>query len=132
MGKALQQQHPAVVLRSRYDQLRALLAVALVALVGLTVAVAIVANEGDDSIGANSAQPAAPEYGDFRADGRPQAGPRAVPETNVDTGVAPRYDGGPEEGTPEVTPSGGKAFELPRSEGVHPKWPVRGALPPQN
>jgi hypothetical protein len=43
MGQAISTEHPAVVLRSRYQQLRALLAVAMVAVIGLTVAVVILA-----------------------------------------------------------------------------------------
>ena len=39
MGKAIPAQHPAVVLRSHYRQLRALLAIAMIAVVGLTAAV---------------------------------------------------------------------------------------------
>ena len=36
MGNAVPTQHPAVVLRSHFNQLRALLAVALIAVIGLT------------------------------------------------------------------------------------------------
>jgi hypothetical protein len=49
MRQAISQQHPAVVLRSTYRQLRALLAVALVALVALSTAVVILATEEDGS-----------------------------------------------------------------------------------
>jgi hypothetical protein len=72
MSQPLSTQHPAVVLRSRYQQLRALLAVAMIAVVGLTAAVVVLATS-DASV--QSA-------------------------TSVDTiGVAPalRTDGGPEE-----------------------------------
>ncbi len=55
MSSAILQQRPAVVLRSRYDQLRMLLVVALIAVVGLVVAVAVVASDGD-----NSGSPLAP------------------------------------------------------------------------
>ena len=49
MGQAISTEHPAVVLRSRYQQLRALLAVALVAVVALAAAVVILAvNEDTD------------------------------------------------------------------------------------
>ena len=41
-------QHPAVVLRSHYVHLRTLLAVAMVAVVGLSGAVVIVASSEDD------------------------------------------------------------------------------------
>jgi hypothetical protein len=47
MTSAINKQHPAVVLRSHYRQLKALLAVAMVAVVGLSVAVAILAARGD-------------------------------------------------------------------------------------
>lgn len=47
MGVAIPGQHPAVVLRSRFNKLRALLAVALIAVAGLTVAVVLVANDSD-------------------------------------------------------------------------------------
>jgi hypothetical protein len=48
MGQAVPRQQPAVVLRSHFNQLRALLAVALTAVAGLTVAVAIVASDSDE------------------------------------------------------------------------------------
>jgi hypothetical protein len=47
MGQTISTQHPAVVLRSRYRQLRALLAVAMIAVVGLTAAVVILAIDED-------------------------------------------------------------------------------------
>jgi hypothetical protein len=47
MSQTLSTQHPAVVLRSRYRQLRALLAVAMIAVVGLTVAVVVLATQDD-------------------------------------------------------------------------------------
>ena len=43
MGKAVPQQHPAVVLRPHYNHLRALLIAALIAVLGLAGAAAIVA-----------------------------------------------------------------------------------------
>jgi hypothetical protein len=80
MGKAIPTRHPAVVLRSQYRQLRTLLAVAMVAVVGLTIAVVILAGEGGQSAATSSVQP-----------------PAAVPLTSPPTST--RYDGGPEEGT---------------------------------
>ena len=47
--------HPAVVLRSHYRNLRALLVVALIAVIGLTVAVVVLATE--DSAGTNTVTP---------------------------------------------------------------------------
>jgi len=43
MAQAVPAQHPAVVLRSHYRQVRALLVIAMIALVGLTVAVVVLA-----------------------------------------------------------------------------------------
>jgi hypothetical protein len=57
MGHAIPRQQPAVVLRSRFDQLRALLAVALIAVAGLTVAVVILANDNDHAASTSSAKP---------------------------------------------------------------------------
>jgi hypothetical protein len=45
MAQAVPTQHPAVVLRSHYRQVRALLAIAMIGLVGLTVAVVILATD---------------------------------------------------------------------------------------
>jgi hypothetical protein len=45
------------VLRSQFDQLRALLAVALIAVAGLTVAVVILANDNDHAASTSSAKP---------------------------------------------------------------------------
>ena len=74
-------QHPAVVLRSQYTHVRVLLAIAMVAVVSLTVAVVILATDRDTR--AVSAAPAS-----------------APPLPSV-SGMPPgqRYDGGPDEGT---------------------------------
>jgi hypothetical protein len=101
MGKAIPQQHPAVVLRSHYAHLRALLVIAMIAVVGLTVAVVIVANDRDD-VSSTSAlkpaesvnQPSGP--GAARFDGGPEEGTAAL---NTAQPPVTRYDGGPEEGT---------------------------------
>jgi hypothetical protein len=61
MGKAVPEQHPAVVLRSHYVHLRALLVAALIAVLGLTAAVVIVANDSDKFVKSTPAP--AIEYG---------------------------------------------------------------------
>jgi hypothetical protein len=76
MTYQLAPEHPAVVLRSRYLHLRALLAVALSAIVALTVAVVILATADGGTTSASSAQPLG---------ARTEAAP------------AQRSDGGPEE-----------------------------------
>jgi hypothetical protein len=43
MSNSVSAQHPAVVLRSSYEHVRALLAIATVAIVGLTIAVTVLA-----------------------------------------------------------------------------------------
>ena len=66
MGQAIPRQSPAVVLRSQYRQLRTLLALTLVVLVGVSVALVIVANDDESTTAASLATPGQPiEYGDF-------------------------------------------------------------------
>lgn len=70
MGQAIPRQHPAVVLRSQFDHLRALLAVALTAVAGPTVAVAIVASDSDElAMGTRGPLPA--QLPNIRDDGGP-------------------------------------------------------------
>ena len=94
MGKAIPRQHPAVVLRSHYQQLRALLATAMIAVVGLTAAVVILATDDDRGTSTGSAtQASAPTpAGSTRYD-RGTRGAVAARQPGV------RYDGGPEEGS---------------------------------
>jgi hypothetical protein len=92
MSTAVPSQHPAVVLRSQYNHLRALLAFMLIAMVGLSVALILVADEEAPVV-------------------QSQAAPVDVPGVHAhplqqDSGV--RYDGGPEEGT--------AAIAVPRAE----------------
>ena len=47
MGQPIPQQHPAVVLRSHYRHLKALLAVAIVTIAALAVTVVLVATDSD-------------------------------------------------------------------------------------
>jgi hypothetical protein len=79
MGKAIPAQHPAVVLCSHYTPLRALLAIAMIAVVGLTAAVAILATNDDRDTSASSAtQGSAPGPVETRYDGGPEEGSRGV------------------------------------------------------
>jgi hypothetical protein len=114
MGKAIPAQHPSVVLRSHYTLVRALLAVAMIAVIGLTVAVVMLATDGAENSGASSARPIEPiHYGGFNPfTGRPESaplpqreeratfGPNSVaPGTryvNPSTGYPSIRDGGPE------------------------------------
>ena len=114
MGKAIAAQHPAVVLRSHYTQLRALLTIAMIAVVGLTAAVVILATNDDrDTSTGTATQPSAPgPTGNTRYDGGPEEGSRAiVPARQPST----RYDGGPEEGTAALTQRAAPATVEPDS-----------------
>jgi hypothetical protein len=107
MGKAVPEQHPAVVLRSHYVHLRALLVAALIAVLGLTATVVIVANDSDDAaVSTSTPAPATIEYGGTGVTGVPESAP--LPQRRldgaVDTAPAPRYDGGPNEGSADITP----------------------------
>ena len=99
MGQPIPAQHPSVVLRSHFKLVRGLLAIAMVAVLALTAAVVILANDDDQITGGTTA--AKPiesiNYGGFNAaTGRPDAAP-AVQQPQTPAGV--RYDGGPDEGT---------------------------------
>ncbi len=99
MGKAVPEQHPAVVLRSHYNHLRALLIAALIAVLGLAGAVVIVAND-DDTIVSTSTP--ALENGASGSQTAPL--PQRRLDGAVDTAPAPRYDGGPNEGSADIAP----------------------------
>jgi hypothetical protein len=80
MPQAVPTQHPAVVLRSHYRQLRALLAIAMIAVVGLSAAVVILAD--DEATSTRSAAPVS-------APSEPAGGPRYIHPPGQ------RYDPGP-------------------------------------
>ena len=103
MNQVVQSQHPAVVLRSNYNHLRTLLAVAMIAVVGLSAAVVILATDEDGvttptarSVDVASAPslPAGTRY-----DGGPDEGTRGLSTSAPAPSPGIRYDGGPEEGT---------------------------------
>jgi hypothetical protein len=100
MGQAIPSRHPAVVLRSHYTHLRVLLAIATIAVVGLTVAVVILAST--NSAGGSSA---AVSRGDsartqFRLPSHAgEHGGAPVPDLRIAPPNGPRYDGGPDEGS---------------------------------
>jgi len=122
MGQPIPAQHPAVVLRSHFNRVKALLAVALAAVIALSAAVVIVANDDDQlSNGTSAAAPLGSlNYGGFnpatgrpdslqqslppgtRFDGGPDEGTRGIPPQTVAPGT--RFDGGPDEGTRGIQP----------------------------
>ena len=103
MGQAIPSQHPAVVLRSHYNHLRALLVIAAIAVVGLTTAVVILANDDEPATSVSTATPAvAPSPTGERYDGGPEEGTAAISTSRAPVS---RYDGGPEEGTAAISTS---------------------------
>ena len=91
MSHELSEQHPQVVLRSRYQQLKALLVLAAITVVSLAAAVVILAVEED---GAKTVVAA------------PALTAPVVTDTTTDT-PGLRYDGGPDEGSrgPRLEPT---------------------------
>jgi hypothetical protein len=103
MGQTIPKQHPAVVLRSRYTQLRVLLAITTIAVIALAVAVVILA--GTDGPGASATSTTAGNGTSARTEfGLPSHASEHGGAPVPDLRVAPlpngqRYDGGPEEGS---------------------------------
>jgi hypothetical protein len=86
MGQAIPRQDPAVVLRSHFNHLRALLAIALVAVAGLTVALVILAKDSDE-VGTTGAAVQVESAGSSRFQAE------SVDRTSHQPGV--RHDGDP-------------------------------------
>jgi hypothetical protein len=108
MGQPIPAQHPSVVLRSHFKLVRALLAIAMVAVLALTAAVVILANDEDKVDSASKATPAAAHpraVPGTRYDGGPEEGTRGTTSVVPQAAPGTRYDGGPEEGTRSVTPA---------------------------
>jgi hypothetical protein len=124
MGQPIPAQHPSVVLRTHFNRVKALLAVALAAVIALSAAVVILAGDDDQlSSGTSVARPVESiNYGDFnpatgrpdtvqkqslpqgsRFDGGPDEGTRGIQPQTVAPGT--RFDGGPDEGTRGPQPS---------------------------
>ena len=109
MGQAIPSQHPAVVLRSHYNHLRALLAVAMIAVAGLTAAVVIVATNDEIDTGASSQSALTQQekrwsaYDDAIRALTPEQLAAAFGTGSVTPGA--RYDGGPEEGSADFAPA---------------------------
>jgi hypothetical protein len=120
MGKAIPAQHPAVVLRSQYRQLRSLLAVMVVAVVGLSTTVVVLSVDDQTATTATTIHVPTAQLGDplqertqpARASGKPdesavaasisQAGTRSYPtlsDSFRSQAEQPRPQGGPDEST---------------------------------
>ena len=106
MGQPIPAQHPSVVLRSHFKLVRTLLILAMGALVALTAAVVILANDEDQISTATQATPAvqaqAPAQPGIRFDGGPDEGTRGL-AAQRQLPVGTRFDGGPDEGSRGAT-----------------------------
>jgi hypothetical protein len=101
MSTSIPKQHPAVVLRSQYDHLRAFLALICVLVVALSAAIVVVAvNDEDPTVVAapKSAPAAAVQTGSTVTSPSSEIRLRRSGAT-VFVPNAQRYDGGPDEGT---------------------------------
>jgi hypothetical protein len=102
MGQVIPSQHPAVVLKSHYKAVRALLAAALIAIVALAATVVILADDSDTKASSapisHQAQAAQQQAPGVRFDGGPDEGTRGI-STGAGLPAGTRFDGGPDEGT---------------------------------
>ena len=128
MGQVIPRQHPAVVLRSQYKAVLAMLCVALVAIVALAATLVIVANDDDPDHGLRSAErPAAADpAARHPLRRRPDEGTRgiqAAPPAELAPGT--RFDGGPDEGTAARSPTGSRtprsSYQPAPDEGSSPR-----------
>jgi hypothetical protein len=112
MGKAIPAQHPAVVLRSRFQLVRALLVAATIAVVGLAIAVVIVANDTNQASKSGTASSVQSlRYGGFNpATGKPESAP--LPTLPAHPPIS-QSGGGVDEGTS----SGVKDYSLNSATG---------------
>jgi hypothetical protein len=98
MGHALPT-HPAVALRSQFNRLRTLLAIALIAIVGLSIAVVSLASDSDDVAGTSAGKPVESiNYSGSNyvnpSTGYPSEGLRsALPSSGYEGGPVSRYEG---------------------------------------
>ena len=106
MGQPIPAQHPSVVLRSHFNLVRTLLILAMAALVALTAAVVILANDEDQISTATKATPhgqVQPQLpAGTRFDGGPDEGTRGL-SAQRQLPVGTRFDGGPDEGSRGAT-----------------------------
>jgi hypothetical protein len=115
MDEAIPRQPSAVVLRSQFNHLRGLLAVALIAVAGLTVAVVILASDSSQVAGPATPSPSGIRYGGMNpGTARPESAPLPQAEHPLKNGIdGTRDDGGPEEGTADVTPAQPRTADVP-------------------
>jgi len=113
MAQPISTQHPAVALRSHFNAVRAMLVVALIAVIGLTVAVVVLATDDQQQVtgATHAASIGRLNYGGFDpATGQPQslssqqAAARSGPSESriagaIGSGAGSPSTGGPDEST---------------------------------
>lgn len=107
MGQTIPRQHPAVVLRSHYRNVRALLATAMIAVAILAATVVVLATDDATPGAANVSRGVPASISEQTAERRAAVHGKATPvhrgpSDSVRRSVEPwgtRFDGGPEEGT---------------------------------
>ena len=125
MGQPIPAQHPSVVLRSHFNLVRALLIIAMAALVACTAAVVILANDEDqvNSAAVSKSAPAAQQQlpAGTRFDGGPDEGTRGLSaQSQLPAGT--RFDGGPDEGSRGVQ----SYYESPNARSSYQPAPADG------
>jgi hypothetical protein len=122
MGKPVPVQHPAVVLRSQYRNLRSLVAVLLVALAALTTSVVILANDGNGTAATTTFVGKAPQGDPFEA--RTQ---QTQPQGGVNESAAAILQSG-SRSYPTLADSFQSQVEQPKPQGGSNESTVAGAI----
>ncbi len=126
MGKSVPVQHPAVVLRSQYRNMRSLVAVLLVALAALTTSVVILSVDGDGSSSTTSFAPGgARGMGDPFAARTQQVRPQGGPD---ESSVASAISQSGSRSYPTLTDSFQSQTEQPKPQGGVEESSVASAI----
>jgi hypothetical protein len=130
MGRPIPAQHPSVALRSHFNLVRGLLAVAMVAVVALAAVVVILANDDNQVTTANKAAPAVQSQPQTqpgtRYDGGPDEGTRGLAVQSQATPSTTRFDGGPEEGTRGAKPAAQPSIDASKYRSSYQPAPADG------
>ena len=129
MGNAIPAQHPEVVLRSQFRLVRALLVAATIAIVALSIAVVIVANDTEQaSNGGAASSVQSLRYGGFNpSTGRPESAPLPRQHPLPVVPAQPPIGAGADEGTSSAV----KDYSLNSATGTSGGEPAQKSDPAQ-
>jgi hypothetical protein len=127
MGNSIPAQHPAVVLRSRYRQLRSLLAVMVVAVVGLSTTVVVLSLDDEAATTATTTHVPTAQLGDPLQD-RTQPAQSSKPDESA---VAAAISQSGSRTYPTLSDSFQSQAEQPRPQGGPDESTVASAISPQ-